>query len=68
MRFNILVASSFLVTLAAGLVIPANTLSSRDLEIREGLVEDNVNILLREPIYKEYKVPAGNGEPASAFS
>jgi hypothetical protein len=60
MRLNILVAASSLVTIAAGLVIPANTLFSRDLEIRDGLVEDNVNIAVRQIAPQvEYKIPHG---------
>lgn len=59
MRLNILVAASSLVTIAAGLVIPANTLFSRDLEIRDGLVEDNVNIAVRQVADQVYKVPTG---------
>ena len=76
MRFNILVAASFLVTLAAGLAIPAD-LSSRDLEVRDGLVEDTAEVLAREPagflkkaanaFKPKYNVPAGGGKPARAF-
>jgi hypothetical protein len=75
MRFNILVAASFLVTFAAGLAIPAD-LSSRDLEIRDGPVEDTTEVLAREPGFlkkaasafkPKYNVPAGGGKPARAF-
>jgi len=80
MRFNILVATSFFVTLAAGLVVPANTLSSRDLEVRD--VEDTADILVREPIFglkqvvgaleklePKYHVPAGGpGKPAQSYT
>ena len=59
MRLNILVAASCLVTIAAGLVIPANTLTSRDLEIRDGLVEDNVNLAVRQLPEEVYNVPTG---------
>ncbi len=75
MRFNVLVAASFLITLAAGLVIPANTLASRDLEVREGLIgSDTADIFVRANILKstinalkpKYHVPAGGGRPARA--
>jgi hypothetical protein len=77
MRFNILVAASFLVTFAAGLAIPAD-LSSRDLEVRDGPVEDAAEVLAREPagflkkkkvntFKPKYTVPAGGGKPARAF-
>ena len=76
MRFNILVTASFLVTLAAGLVIPVD-LSSRDLEVRDDLVEDTVEVLAREPagflkkaadaFAPKYHVPAGGVRPARAF-
>jgi len=69
MRFNIFVAVSLLVTLAVGLVIPANTLASRDLEIRDGLADDDVDILAREPwnLKKAFHVGGGNGKPSRAF-
>jgi len=73
MRFSILVAASFFVTLAAGLAIPAG----RDLEVRDGLVEDTAEILVREPagflkkvvnaLKPKYHVPAGGGKPARAL-
>jgi hypothetical protein len=53
MRFNTFVAGLFLITLAAGLVIPVNIFSSRDLESKE----DNDNV--RKPSFtvkKVYKV------------
>jgi hypothetical protein len=69
MRFNnILVVVSFLVTLAVGLVIPPSALSSRDLEIREGLAEDDVDVLAREPLKTVFRVGAGNGKPARMFN
>ena len=82
MRFNILVAASFFVALAAGHVIPASArLSSRGLEVRDnGLVKDTTDILVREPALKKalskvvnafkpkYHVPSGGpGKPARAF-
>ncbi len=78
MRFNILVAAAFLITLAAGLVIPANDLASRDLEVREGIIgADITDIFVRANILKAvksainalkptYHVPAGGGKPARA--
>jgi hypothetical protein len=69
MRFNnILVVVSFLVTLAVGLVIPPSALSSRDLEIREGLAEDDVDILAREPVRTVHRFGAGDGKAARMFS
>ncbi|TFK25642.1 hypothetical protein FA15DRAFT_693703 [Coprinopsis marcescibilis] len=69
MRFNALVAASFLFTLVSGLVIPSNTLSGRDtdLEVRQDLLEDSVEIFRREPRRKQntqWKVPGGGGKPA----
>jgi len=72
MRFNFLIAASFLVTLATGLVIPANTFSARDLEAREDLVDSDADIFVRANIFKTvanalkptYHVPAGPGKPA----
>jgi hypothetical protein len=71
MRFNVLVATCFLVTLVAGHVIPPSILSSRDLD-------DTADILVRESILKKvaqafqpkYHVPAGldHGKPARALN
>jgi len=76
MRFNILVATTFLFTLTAGLVIPAD-LPSHDLDVRDGHVEDIAEILVREPagflkkvvdaFKPKYHVPAGGGKPARAL-
>jgi len=71
MRFNFLIAASFLVTLATGLVIPANTFSAR-LKAREDLVGSDADIFVRANIFKTvanalkptYHVPAGPGKPA----
>jgi len=57
MRFNILVAASFLFTLAAGLAIPVNTLSSRDHE------EDTADLFAREPV----RLGGVLGKPAIAL-
>ena len=75
MRFNSLVTASFyFVTLAMGLVIPAN--SAHDIEVREGLVgSDTADIFVRANILKSvvnalkptYHVPAGPGKPARGF-
>ncbi|KAF9531788.1 hypothetical protein CPB83DRAFT_881378 [Crepidotus variabilis] len=47
MRFNILVAASFLVTLAVGLVIPVDSVHSRDIGAREDF--ENYEIVARAP-------------------
>ncbi|KAF9474328.1 hypothetical protein BDN70DRAFT_884898 [Pholiota conissans] len=52
MRFNILLSATFLATFAAGLVIPTNgPLESRELEVREGVVDDLSDgmVFKREP-------------------
>ncbi len=77
MRFNFLVAaSSVLLTLTIGLVIPANTFSSRDLEAREGLVgSDTADIFVQANLLKKvanaftpkYHVPGGPGKPTRGF-
>ncbi|KAF9524582.1 hypothetical protein CPB83DRAFT_860929 [Crepidotus variabilis] len=70
MRFNILVTVSILFTCALGAVIPANTLSSRDLEARDGFENDAADILIREPKNKpvKYHVKAGGGNPSQTYS
>ncbi|KAF9474332.1 hypothetical protein BDN70DRAFT_924647 [Pholiota conissans] len=52
MRFNILLSITFFATFAAGLVIPTNgPLEFRDLEVREGVVDDLSDgmVFKREP-------------------
>ncbi|KAF9524614.1 hypothetical protein CPB83DRAFT_886163 [Crepidotus variabilis] len=66
MRFNILVAISF-ITLAFGAVIPANHYGSREIKSRGNLDGDAVKIFVREPKKKQqpvYHVPAGGSRPA----
>jgi len=55
MLFKIVAAASFLATFAAGYVIPAEALSSRSL----GVVDDGVDLLVREDPPKVWHVPAG---------
>jgi len=52
MRFNrILLSVSLLATLAVGLVIPSNDVEARNLDVREGLVDDVADSMMfkRDP-------------------
>ncbi|TFK26163.1 hypothetical protein FA15DRAFT_702984 [Coprinopsis marcescibilis] len=77
MRLNILVAASLLFTLVSGLAIPSDSLYERDtdLEVREALLEDNLDLVTRQPGLKsiinrfkpKYTVKAGGGKPAQTY-
>jgi hypothetical protein len=51
MRFNVVLSVSFLATLAVGLVIPSHDVEARNLDVREGLVDDVADSMVfkREP-------------------
>jgi hypothetical protein len=51
MRFNVVLSVSFLATFAVGLVIPSYDVEARNLDIREGLVDDAADYMVfrREP-------------------
>jgi hypothetical protein len=51
MRFNIVLSVSFLATLTVGLVIPSHDVEARNLDVREGLVDDAADYMVfkREP-------------------
>ena len=66
MRFNVFLATSFLATLAAGLVLPV-TSYKRDVEIRQRSVDAPLKVFAREPINKNklvHTVAAGGGNHA----
>ncbi|CAA7268171.1 unnamed protein product [Cyclocybe aegerita] len=46
MRFNVILSVTFLASFAAGLVIPSNEVETRDLKIRESLLDDSVDSLV----------------------
>ncbi|KAF9475087.1 hypothetical protein BDN70DRAFT_924226 [Pholiota conissans] len=51
MRFNIIICLAFLATLASGLTIPSGCIRSRDLEVRDGVVDHSFDseVFKREP-------------------
>ena len=62
MRLNVFLATSFLVTLVAGLVLPVTTYSSRDVDVHQRSVEGPLEVFVREPKKKmTYTVAAGKG-------